>query len=353
MSTRRTVVANLSLTILLLCVSVALSRESADGKHRIARSRIVEVGGRVSSDTWNGIEGTKVTIPQQCSGNNAWLEWIRDLNNLQLLYVESSSLTNQDLRYIGDCVCLKFLDLRQTPLSDEGISYVSNLTQLEQIRLGKCQLSATGLIRLLQMPELAYLELDHSTIRGGVIESTLTLPKLETLSLASTHGATVVLDAIRAPNLKKLFVQDTEVVDADVLRLKKFSNLETVNLAETRIWGDSLKVLGQLENLRGLGLEDTNVREKSLAHLCSFKHLEFLNLSGTRIANAAIVQFKELPKLKWLSICRTDVQPDYASKLLPRCTINYAEKAPPPIHLGTLRRMKDGSFDIVPDDDSP
>lgn len=114
--------------------------------------------------------------------------------------------------------------------------------------------------------------------------------------------------------------------DAQLADLSPVSTqVETLNLARTKITDDGLKAVEPLKNLRKLHLENTKIGDAGLTHLKGMTSLEYLNLYGTQVTDSGLQQLEGLKNLKALYLWQTKVTPSGVEKLqkaLPKCQIN-------------------------------
>ena len=72
-------------------------------------------------------QGTRVT--------DAGLVHLRDLVNLQELWLADTKVTDAGLKWLEDLTSLKVLDLSRVPITDAGLVHVRGLTNLEALEL--------------------------------------------------------------------------------------------------------------------------------------------------------------------------------------------------------------------------
>jgi hypothetical protein len=117
------------------------------------------------------------------------------------------------------------------------------------------------------------------------------------------------------------------VTDKDIgsLRLSRCLNcIECLNLSDTNLTDDGLKIISTLPRLYWLQLRNTQVTENGLNALSGAPSLEMLEISGTSIDDQAIPILASFRKLKHLLILRTRITDDGLQKLresMPDCKI--------------------------------
>ena len=95
--------------------------------------------------------------------------------------------------------------------------------------------------------------------------------------------------------------------DADLALFSAFSEMTDLSLEKTKISGDGLKHIAELEKIEWLNLWDTKVDDKGLAHLKKLTALESLPVGRTAITDAGLLHLENLPKLNYLGLRDTAV----------------------------------------------
>lgn len=94
------------------------------------------------------------------------------------------------------------------------------------------------------------------------------------------------------PNLRALWLHDTNVGDAEVKAILSNSRLEELSLQATRITDAALADLGRLSQLEFLYLENTAITDAGLAHLKNLAALKGLKLSKTRMTGEGVQRLR-------------------------------------------------------------
>ena len=107
--------------------------------------------------------------------------------------------------------------------------------------------------------------------------------------------------------------------------------IESLNLARTKVTDDGLKAIEPLKNLQKLHLENTKIGDAGLTHLKDLGSLEYLNLYGTAVTDSGLTQLEGLKNLKSIYLWQTKVTPAGVEKLkaaLPKCDVNVGFDQP-------------------------
>jgi hypothetical protein len=95
--------------------------------------------------------------------------------------------------------------------------------------------------------------------------------------------------------------------DAGLVHLKDLTNLQSLNLGNTKVTDAGLEHLKGMTNLRELHLYDTQVSDAGLASLKGLTGLQKLGFAGTKVTDAGLVHLKGLTSLQTLWLGRTKV----------------------------------------------
>jgi len=98
--------------------------------------------------------------------------------------------------------------------------------------------------------------------------------------------------------------------DRELARLAPLGvNVQTLNLAGTKVTDGGLAVLATMPNLTRLQLENTAITDAGLRPIARLYQLDYLNLYGTAITDAGLGRLKSLPNLRHLYLWHTQVTP--------------------------------------------
>lgn len=257
----------------------------------------------VGVDLAGTVRGVKLTEAEQLDGlatfellsrpcpavNDAALVHLEKLEGLQWLALNRAKITDAGLRHLVGLRRLQRLWLDDTHVTDRGLRLLGALTELSTLSLNGTQVTDAGLAHLAPLTRLQRLRLQRTECTlAGILHLLVKLqrrPLAEALQVAGfarrdDHGHVIVLD-----------FSATHVTDADLARLKGFSQLQ---------W---------------LYLNDTGVTDTGLAQVRPLKSLELLHLAGTRITDAGLEHLAGLKRLRTLHLERTQVSDEAVSRL--------------------------------------
>lgn len=158
---------------------------------------------------------------------------IARLTKLEHLSLFSCSISNRSLRYIGKLVALQSFDIDCRDVTDDGLLHLRGLKKLRKLELFSGRFTDSGCYYISSLKSLESLDLC-----GGAISD------MGCCRLASG------LNNLRHLNLS----QNERISNRGAAALATLSNLETLNLSNTRVDSHGLKVFGNLQKLKSLTL---------------------------------------------------------------------------------------------------
>jgi hypothetical protein len=95
------------------------------------------------------------------------------------------------------------------------------------------------------------------------------------------------------PGLQALWLQQTNVSDAEIKALLANSRLEELSLQDTRISDEALADISRLPRLEFLYLGGTSVTDAGLTHLASVSTMKLLKLNDTRVTPEGVNKLRQ------------------------------------------------------------
>ena len=179
-------------------------------------------------------------------------------------------------------------------LTDAGLARLAALDGLTRLVLSGVGVTAAGLGPLEASASLRGLDLSRTSITDHASPNLSRLVGLTELSLADTGFSDRGLS--RLVGLEKLESLDLAglPISADGLTtaLPRFPALRHVNLSETWIVNDDLRVLGTVKNLESLAVRDTVISDRGIVAISTLKSLKRLWIERTRISAKGLQKLK-------------------------------------------------------------
>lgn len=159
------------------------------------------------------------------------------LEQLESLYLDQMTLGGVDFSPIERFKNLETLTLDETGLTDPQLLHVGRLTNLTWLSLARTKVTDVGVKHLENLQQLGYLCLwENPGITDKSAPSLLTLRRLEDLEIMDTEIGDEALRVLAAhPSLKKLSVDGTWITDEGLSALAELSVLESLGVETTRV----------------------------------------------------------------------------------------------------------------------
>ena len=146
------------------------------------------------------------------------------------------------------------------------------------------------------LEEFSDMDLTGSGVTDGGLQHLAKLPNLESLNLAATKITnTGLLAALSLPKLTKLNLNGCLISLPMVETLSKLERLEILSLESTKVGDNELPPLVNLSQLKELDLSYCPITDNAFKTLGSFRNLEILRVDHTSI-NGSGMQFMKRKK---------------------------------------------------------
>ena len=252
---------------------------------------------------------------------DASLEACRDLSplkkipsdGLHFLYFNIRAPIEGQLQHISHLTELRVLHLRGCPVTDEEILNIANLTKLESLQCSAYGHTDQGYgitdesMKIFgKFTKLKVLTLRSNPITDIGLESLATCNELETLQMAGSKVTGKGLNTLyMVPNLKNLsfgvYDEGAPIDDEGLKTLGELTQIEHLNLTASNITDEGFKHLAKLENLQTLTLDNTEITDDALQALSDLQHLKnirFYRDKGAGLGDVAAEHLSSCPELQ-------------------------------------------------------
>jgi hypothetical protein len=172
-------------------------------------------------DYLHHLSGLREVVMDSCDANDRCVARLNGLNDLQILSLACSSITDEGMRDIANLKGIVELNLYESHVTDQGLTYLTHL------------------------PHLAELGLDANRITDA--------------------GAKVVAEL---PSIRVLSIGRTDITDNGLRFLARSGRgFEYVDLRMTRITDASVPELAKMRSLTEVDIRGTNISQKGVAAL--------------------------------------------------------------------------------------
>ncbi|XP_057294102.1 uncharacterized protein LOC130622635 isoform X2 [Hydractinia symbiolongicarpus] len=221
------------------------------------------------------------------------LDFITQFNNLRMLGIKSTSVTDDQTVLLEGLTGLFSLELQGTPVTNEGLPSIKGL-KLTHLSLPDRQMVDDVTISIIAGCPLNSLDLGgYIKLTGRCLYSISQMKSLKDLSLSNTkitdNGIELLcgLDRLEALDLSRTSISNRISVVLIALPL-----LETLNLSWTKVDDDVVEHLNSCCNLMKLNLAHTGITNKGIARLV-LHYLNVLLLDWTEVTLEGIQQCLE------------------------------------------------------------
>ncbi len=311
------------------------------------------------------LSGTKIT--------DAGLAHLAGCKALRSLTLSNTGITPAGIAGLARLPALRQLYLARTSLGREGLKAATNLPTLTHLSLQGVLLADDDLVLLKRLPNLQWLDLSSTPLTDAAQEHLAQLTTLQTLNLQGTaltdaaieelakvaglgrvigdppdaqrlaarwivqNKGTVELTTGPLNNLRALPLDGCEVVSIDLSSLTALhpddivkhvsacTKLRKLNLSQTRLGNEDLRMLSGLADLTTISLAEMQISDKGLAHLAPLSKLQSLDLTRTHVTGAGLADLAAATQLTQLLLTYAPVKSEHLARLAPFAQLRTLE----------------------------
>ena len=143
----------------------AFQKEVADLKLKIASMDLEKLGARVSTEKpKEGGEVTTVNILKVWSGDKDTLARLKDLPNVQSVYVDNGQFNDASVAALKDLPALNSLTLMSPQVTDAALESLKGMSNLNMLFLTNTKVGDAGLAHLKDLKNLKVLALSRTQV---------------------------------------------------------------------------------------------------------------------------------------------------------------------------------------------
>jgi hypothetical protein len=217
-------------------------------------------------------------------------EIVRLLPHIQILFLKSNGITDENLEPLRGLKELAWLSLADNRITDNGLEHLASAKQLGALELDNTSVTDAGL-EILRGHEFWYLCLNGTRVTDSGLSS------------------------IRGHRLHALALNNTEISDAGLAHLDTQEELQQLLLSGTKVTGSGLARFSHMKDLRELNLSKTKITDKGVQQLENVTTLCWLDLSGTQISDAGLDCLKGMDQIQQLKLDNTNITDRALEKL--------------------------------------
>lgn len=149
--------------------------------------------------------------------------------------------------------------------------------------------------------------LSYAGVRDNQMMRFTDLPCLEELILDSCVVSDWTIAHLAendvTPNLTSLDLSDTDLSDAGMRHISKFTKLKRLSLFYCNVSNSGLRHIAELTCLESLNLDSRDIGDEGLYHLRHLKNLKALDIFSGRITDSGCAMISKVESLESLELC--------------------------------------------------
>ena len=249
-----------------------------------------DTAGRVRSLVLSG-NGLAGPIPAE----------LRNLANLELLYLWNNALTGPIPVELGRLTRLRALDLGSNELTGPIPAELGNLANLELLYLSRNALTGPIPVELGRLTRLRALELGRNELTGPIPPGLGNLANLEALDLGRNElTGPIPAELGNLANLEALYLWNNALTGPIPVELGRLTRLRALELGRNELTGPIPAELGNLANLELLYLWNNALTGPIPAELGRLTRLRALELGRNELTGPIPAELGNLANLEFL-----------------------------------------------------
>jgi hypothetical protein len=179
--------SNLDDPVKLKAQITVLQNEVAALKLKIATMELEKLGALVTIDkTKDGKETATVNILKKWSGDKDALQLLKNVPNLQVVYIDNGQVNDAAVGPLKDLTALSALTLMSPQVTDTGLENLKGLTNLTMLFLTSSKVGDKGLPTLKGLKNLQVLALSRTNVTDAGLDALKDLKSLRSVYLIGT-----------------------------------------------------------------------------------------------------------------------------------------------------------------------
>jgi hypothetical protein len=219
---------------------------------------------------------------------------------------DAHRLTDKGLVSFADSSHVEEIYFRHAKFSRKALSSVASIRELRVLVLNFSRIHDDDLSALVGNPSIERLSLFILPITDKSVETLLSIPQLNDLTLLGTAISDAGIKRIRRerPNLRLRADREADAINAVEVSLKDVNEGKTTRLTiqDRGIRDDHLTQIGTLTKLDSLALNSLLLTDATAAQLQTLEFLKELDVSGSQITANGLRRLVKLPRLRTLTL---------------------------------------------------
>ena len=176
----------------------ALQQEVAQLKLKVATLELEKLGASVDVDKGkDGKEIATVNILQKWAGEKDAMQLLKNVPNLQVVYIDSKQVNDAALAPLKDLTGLSALTIMSPQVTDAALENLKSLTGLTMLFLTSSKVSDKGLVQLKGLKNLQVLALSRTEVTDAGLDALKDIKSLKSIYLIGTKVTPQAIDRLK------------------------------------------------------------------------------------------------------------------------------------------------------------
>lgn len=163
---------------------------------------------------------------------------------LKSLSLNGSPITDRALEDIGHMDNLEILDLRKTSITDAGLNNLRGLTALKELDISEDAVGKRACLMIKHWPNLTVLKMDKTNIDSTDAYADIAgSSSLRTVSLNDCTLRNSDLAALRTSKIENLSIDGTAIDDQGLSQIPSMTSLKVLSIKRCKVTPESLQTL--------------------------------------------------------------------------------------------------------------
>ena len=176
----------------------ALQQEVAHLKLKVAMLEIEKLGASVNVDKGkDGKEIATVNILKKWTGDKDAMQLLKNVPNLQVVYIDSNQVNDAALAPLKDLAGLSALTIMSPQVTDAALKNLKSLSGLTMLFLTSSKVSDKGLVQLKGLKNLQVLALSRTEVTDAGLDALEDIKSLKSIYLIGTKVTPQAIDKLK------------------------------------------------------------------------------------------------------------------------------------------------------------
>lgn len=230
---------------------------------------------------------------------------IAKVKSLRELFLKSDLITDKGIEYLTALPDLDHLRIEGSGVTDGVVRSLEKMKKLSRLHLVRTSISPDIGVKLANLDHLLSLEI---TGKKNISENSFEVLSKSKLQVLHLSDCDLNEDSFRAigkiKELNRLILKNTRFNHMNIKYLRNMPNLTRLELDESKNISDSLiNEVSELNQLKVLSLSDTNISEAQFLKLTKMRHLDEIQIFDTQISTETRILFADTYARIWKRPC--------------------------------------------------